>query len=83
MRPPLPTNDEAAPTLQQHPKHLKQLLQLKNLRVHYAKITNGKTIRAKRKITHLANSYDDIIFALASALYTMRNKPDGVLLSVY
>ena len=65
------------------PDHPKLLLQLKSLKIHYEKVTDGKTTHAKQKITKPHNIHDDITFALALALYTMRNKPNGVLLSVH
>jgi len=71
---------------QQHitiPDHQKLLLQLKSLKIHYTKKTNGKTIQTKQKITHPTNTHDDIAFALALALYAMRNKPNSILLPAH
>jgi len=61
----------------------KLLLQLKSLKQRYAKVTDGKTITARREIFHPPNVHDDIVFALALALYVMKKQPEGVFISVH
>lgn len=57
------------------PDHEKLLLQLKSLRRRYVKVTDDRTRRARLEISHPPGVNDDIVYALALALYLMQKEP--------
>ncbi len=65
------------------PDDEKLLLQLKSIRRRYVKVTDDRSVRARLKISHPTNVHDDIVYALALALYTMRKEPKGRLIPIH
>ena len=65
------------------PDHEKLLLQLKSIRRRYVKVTDDRSVRARLEISHPSNVHDDIVYALALALYTMQKEPKGTLIPIH
>lgn len=65
------------------PDHEKLLLQLKSVRRPYVKVADDGGRRARLEITHPPNVHDDIVYALALALYIMQKEPKGTLIPVH
>ena len=64
------------------PDYEKLLLQLKSIRRRYVKVTDDRTVRTRLEISHPPNVQDDIVYALALALYMMGKEPKGVFISI-
>jgi len=64
------------------PDHEKLLLQLKSIRRRYVKVTDDRTVRTRLEISHPPNVQDDIVYALALALYMMQKEPKGVFIPI-
>ncbi len=64
------------------PDYEKLLLQLKSIRRRYVKVTDDRSVRARLEISHPPNVHDDIVYALALALYMVRKEPKGVFISI-
>ena len=65
------------------PDDEKLLLQLKSLRRRYVKVTDERIRRARLEISHPPNVHDDIVYALALALYIMQKEPKGTLIPIH
>lgn len=62
------------------PPHQKLTAQLKSIRRQYTKTTDGKQVKASIEIITPARMHDDIVTALALALYAAKNQPRSVLM---
>lgn len=62
------------------PQHTKLTAQLKSIRRQHTKTTDGKQVRAQTEIITPTRMNDDIVTALALALYAAKNTPRSVLI---
>jgi phage terminase large subunit-like protein len=62
------------------PHHDKLIQQLKSIRKQYVKQTDGKTVRTSLEILTPTRTHDDIVTALALALYAAKNQPTPTLI---
>jgi len=62
------------------PAHQKLTMQLKAIRRQHVKTTDGKQVKAYTEIITPTRTHDDIVTALALALYAAKNQPRSVFM---
>ena len=65
------------------PNYEKLLFQLKSIKRRYIKVIDDRSMRGRLEISHPPNVHDDIVYALALALYIMQKEPKGTLIPVH